>query len=98
MKTLKDGGPAFPVTTEHGSVLPLPGISVRDYFAAATIQGTFANPKWQGSWAEMAEEAYQMADAMLAERAAENEGDEDLMLTEKGAMLAKQAGETEGES
>ena len=69
MKTFEDGGPAFPVTTEHGSVFPLPGISVRDYFAAAALQGRLARAGHSGRWGDIAEYSYEAADAMLARRA-----------------------------
>lgn len=72
MKTFKDGGPAFPVTTEHGSVFPLPGISVRDYFAAAALQGVLMNyttEKFGLTEQSVAEYAYSCADAMLIARA-----------------------------
>lgn len=46
------------------------GMSLRDYFAAKALQGFCADPKTSGrsGW-EIAEEAYQVADAMLSERA-----------------------------
>jgi hypothetical protein len=69
MKTFKDGGPAFPVTTEHGSVFPLPGMTLRDYFAAAALQGMLADSQCNGPVEGYANDAYQYADAMLAERA-----------------------------
>jgi hypothetical protein len=70
MKTFKDGGPAFPVTTDHGSVYPLPGMTLRDYFAAAAMQGFMAGPHYSAyrTWSQDAQSAYEMADAMLAER------------------------------
>lgn len=46
------------------------GMSLRDYFAAKALNGFCADPRTAGrrGW-EIAEEAYQVADAMLAERA-----------------------------
>lgn len=74
----KDGGSAFPARwrTEGED-----GMSLRDYFAAAAMQGMLSSepssPKYSfaegGSVADrIAEEAYFMADAMLKER---EEGD-----------------------
>jgi hypothetical protein len=69
MKTLADGGPAFPVTTDHGSVYPLPGMTLRDYFAAAALQGSLAQGPDHNPPSAWAYDAYKYADAMLAERA-----------------------------
>lgn len=45
------------------------GISVRDYFAAAALQGMLACPNQPQSGADMyARDAYALADSMLAER------------------------------
>ncbi len=70
----KDGGQAFPfVPTDYGGFQD--GMSLRDYFAAAALQGMIASspvvdrtdskainkPRW-------AKQAYSFADAMLAER------------------------------
>ena len=69
MKTLADGGPAFPVTTDHGSVYPLPGMTLRDYFAAAAMQGMLGvNSPLDFTHRAFALDAYKYADAMLAER------------------------------
>jgi hypothetical protein len=61
-----DGGPAFP--GEHWNQTWGPGMSLRDYFAAAALTGQIADgtakgPEIESRW------AYQYADAMLAERA-----------------------------
>ncbi len=75
MKTLddvaaKDGGLAFPLQTPMGSFT---GMTLRDYFAAAALQGMLANPKLekqiiqQGqSWIEAT--AWITADAMIKAR------------------------------
>ncbi len=42
------------------------GMTLRDYFAAAALQGMMASPT--GAFAGMASEAYIYADRMLAER------------------------------
>lgn len=75
--TQNDGGPAFPVSTSNETnghqdgpnTWQFPGMSLRDYFAAAAMQGTGAQPE-SGSWpAEgIAKAAYQQADAMLKAR------------------------------
>ena len=71
MSARNDGGPAFPSIGE-GFGNPLysaPGMSLRDYFAAQALPFCLAE---FGSNAEdqrqFAEAAYQIADAMLAER------------------------------
>ena len=86
----KDGGPAFPIPFElaldedvaKGHVRPArleTGMSLRDYFAAAAMQGILAAPDYvfastpdkpDGTYGEIsiAQEAYIYADAMLAER------------------------------
>jgi hypothetical protein len=46
-----------------------PGMTLRDYFAAAALQGVLASPDTMGSQPSIAGYAYQFADAMLAERA-----------------------------
>ena len=64
---INDGGPAFPTldNTEHWRHL---GVSIRDYFAAAALQGCLANQNANGSRAEFAVDAYLYADAMLEMR------------------------------
>ena len=78
--TSKDGGPAFPVSSyvngdgETFESKPQ-GMTLRDYFAAKALQGLLAShanqdatdPYTFGSDC-MARRAYQIADAMLAER------------------------------
>jgi hypothetical protein len=44
------------------------GISLRDYFAAAVLQGMFADGGGPFDFLSLAHEAYRMADAMLAQR------------------------------
>ena len=73
-----DAGPAFPVTSEQSDsgILATPGMSLRDYFAAAAMRG------WLASWPtssnhpasrledarSVAKYSYAIADAMIAER------------------------------
>lgn len=71
---------AFPTTrsykTGHGDIMheTIPGMTLRDYFAAKAMQGNFAscNPGFIDTSPEMlkmlAESYYAIADAMLAER------------------------------
>jgi len=69
--------PAFPVTTyindDHQYDLKLwTGMTLRDYMAAAALQGMCANPNSTPAVGEdvFAKAAYMMADAMLKEREA----------------------------
>ena len=61
-KAIKDGGPAFPIPGLYGDE-DFNGMSLRDYFAAKAMQGLLAK---NGSCHP--KDAYEMADAMLAER------------------------------
>lgn len=67
-----DGGPAFPVIGDGQSYGTVPGMTLRDYFAAK-VASHFAINFYQGrpanEWArDAARTAYKIADAMLAER------------------------------
>lgn len=70
MSTLpNDGGPAFPLISEDHRAIRHIGLSLRDYFAAAALQGMLASSSpGQFSEADYAGAAYTQADAMLAER------------------------------
>jgi hypothetical protein len=76
MSTINDGGPAFPseVWDSEGCPQHTQGMSLRDYFAAKAMQamlsGHFAKYGHEDYWPrpEIAAEAYEMADAMLAAR------------------------------
>ena len=57
---INDGGPAFPV--ECLSI----GMTIRDYFAAAALQSMTITGQY--TFAEYANDAYQLADAMLKAR------------------------------
>jgi hypothetical protein len=68
MKTQTDnGGPAFP--TQNGCRYDA-GMTLRDYFAAAALQGICANLHCtpQVTFKEVSQRAYDQADAMLAAR------------------------------
>ena len=83
---IKDGGPAFPYPQHEmkgwnvsaGFTAPSVGMSLRDYFAGQVI-ATMCTPevifgimkKMDGAAAAVAEQAYRVADAMLAARGAQ---------------------------
>lgn len=68
---INDGGPAFPHKRQircNGEVIDSemePGMTLRDYFAAAALQGMLSDPDRGGSGSEFAQAAYSCADAML---------------------------------
>lgn len=73
-----DGGPAFPIIVPTETAEEHIGMSLRDYFAAAAMQGmlasTYMNMERQpesGSWTSESRsaQAYEIADAMLKQRA-----------------------------
>jgi hypothetical protein len=66
----KDGGQAFPVTDMNGGPAS-GGMSLRDYFAAAVLQGLCASlgPCLDDAFVSgVARRAYDIADAMIAAR------------------------------
>lgn len=77
MSNKDNGGGAYPAMLTFGSGHETQtGMSLRDYFAAAAMQGWLASygtgdshPVHAGAAHIAAEQAYKMADAMLAERA-----------------------------
>ena len=70
-RKIKDGGGAFPIWLKDEGYGPVeqPGMTLRDYFAAAALSGRMANPNWCESERDDAELAYSVADDMLKERA-----------------------------
>ena len=64
---MNDGGSAFPSPT--GNPMQDGGITVRDFFAAKAILGLIPFLQQNSPINEFAIRAYQIADAMLAERA-----------------------------
>jgi len=85
VKKSDDGGPAYPLCTSEwrdviaGGVI---GMSLRDYFVAAALQGMLARPSFYMDYAKFtkaSEEesaayyAFELADAMLVERAKRDE-------------------------
>jgi hypothetical protein len=64
---INDGGPAFPVVFQHDEATSeCHGISIRDYFAAAALQGNLIEPTVSND--QVAKYAYSLADAMLKAR------------------------------
>ncbi len=63
--------PAFPITESNGANSGMPGMSLRDYFAAKAMQvdyelaKNYSDPDWRIG---VALDAYKMADAMLRVR------------------------------
>lgn len=71
IQPISDGGPAFAFA--NGNIVSL-GMTLRDYFAAAALQGFCANQNWfpttNEHFANLAEDSYKAADAMLKAREA----------------------------
>jgi len=70
---INDGGPAFArdshMDKQLGLYVQQQGMSLRDYFAAAALQGLMAQVKPEDHWAEYrAKWSYEVADAMLERR------------------------------
>jgi len=69
VRKIEDGGAAFP-----SELFEQPGMSIRDYFAAAALAGMMANPNRKNNSSALATmhatEAYEIADAMLEARKA----------------------------
>jgi hypothetical protein len=65
---INDGGPAFPMGYHpEGNSADHFGMTIRDYFAAAALQGLIANGECP-TWDDDAKAAYAAADAMLKAR------------------------------
>lgn len=71
--TKNNGGPAFP--TVAGQTVYSNGMSLRDWFAGQALAGIVANPARMGIIEEAASTAYAYADAMLAARQPDAEGE-----------------------
>ena len=95
MSAPNDGGSAFPVppstmiTYSDGDrelKIATPGMTLRDYFAAAALTGLLADSSGNASMIAYVDGAYKFADLMLAERAKpwSNSG-----LTESEELLQK---------
>lgn len=80
MSNTNTGGPAFPqVSTDQNGDLYQPGLSMRDYFAAKAMQSLILDSFYQSEgkikgWDEfadsLADEAYEIANAMIQAREA----------------------------
>lgn len=77
MSTINDGGSVFPLPAEQSEKqnFATQGITLRDYFASAAMQGWIAtysgeygHPAEADGGARRARLSYAMADAMIAER------------------------------
>ena len=77
MNQINDGGPAFPCvyySEPIGSIGPQltikGGLSIRDYFAAAALQGLLSSIQPNQVWSceDVAVTCYRMADAMIKAR------------------------------
>lgn len=74
MSTFNHGGPAFPCDRIHDKddrLVSHVGMTMRDYFAAAWLQGAAADPttrEWRHFADHRARTAYVVADAMLRAR------------------------------
>jgi hypothetical protein len=65
-----NSGPAFPVPAGNGeAVAPYDGMTLRDYFAAKALAGMASAYHEHWTVERAAEAAYELADAMLKERA-----------------------------
>lgn len=74
MNKINEGGPAFPLPFGNLTSAGCAGMTLRDYFAAQAMQGMFAAFKhWPrgDEHGDVAQHAYQAADAMLAARGAQ---------------------------
>lgn len=71
----KDGGPAFPATWYPTGGAPTQGMTLRDFFAAQALVAL--TPHQPSAYRRgLASSAYDIADAMLAERARRDGGGE----------------------
>lgn len=71
MSAPKDGGQAFPIFPPADRDQVTEGMTLRDYFAAKAMQGLIAQSSGSALNSRKhvaAQYAYEMADAMLAER------------------------------
>lgn len=73
-----DGGPAFPATKYVEPSPHTTGMTLRDYFAAAVLQGMYGKHPID-DFEGYAKAAYGIADAMLAERENDNDRPDELV-------------------
>ena len=67
MSTKDTGGPAFPSTEDHGLNSGMPGMTLRDYFAAQVLIGLSIKREGKSDADDVCN-AYALADAMLEAR------------------------------
>ena len=67
-KKTDDGGPAFPWNHNSISSEDERGLSLRDWFAGQAMLGSRARDSRYESWSDLAQDAYDIADAMIKER------------------------------
>jgi hypothetical protein len=69
-KEMNTGGPAFPRPHSGATQYAQEGMTLRDYFAAKAMQASICDATRQPAYAyaDKAEYAYEMADAMLKAR------------------------------
>jgi hypothetical protein len=72
-EAIKDGGPAFPFVEPSTECSVSTGMTLRDYFAAKAMQGfcaygALSNPDHGHTIDDVAQDAYDAADAMLKAR------------------------------
>ncbi len=65
---IDNGGPAFARTGADGHTSPQIGMSIRDYFAAAALQGMLSDNRINDSFENLSDVSYKCADAMLKAR------------------------------
>lgn len=73
----RDGGPAFPLPAQQssGPNKATPGMTLRDYFAGQVLAGecsTYVDQMPELNAETIARRCYALADAMLAQREADN--------------------------
>nr|DAE48926.1 MAG TPA: hypothetical protein [Caudoviricetes sp.] len=71
MSKIETGGPAFPVHPEIRESEPHAGMTLRDHFACLAMQGlahVSAARDWPFNPKQLAQEAYEWADAMIVAR------------------------------
>ena len=73
MEALNDGGSAFPHKQVHGDPESwwaeyVPGMSLRDWFAGQAVHGLMIDRPLECPFSDVAAQAYEVADAMIAER------------------------------
>ena len=67
--TTNNGGPAFPISEANGANSGMPGMTLRDYFAAKAMQSYLLDKDRDSfTFEQWANAAYEMADAMLEAR------------------------------